>query len=90
MKAVVVFPFVPVTAAISSSSAGRPKNTGAASAIASLESATTTCGTRDATGCSTTSAAAPASIARPASSCPSNLPPRTQKKSAPGSTARVS
>ena len=63
-----VLPFVPVTAAIGSSSEGRRKNSRAAVAMARRESSTMICGTFEATGCSTTSAAAPESIARSASS----------------------
>ena len=44
-------PFVPVTAAISSCSVGRPKNSAAAWAMASRTSVTTICGTRAETGC---------------------------------------
>ena len=59
----VVFPFVPVTAATSSSRVGSPKNTFAAGAIAARASETTSCGTGSGSGRSTTSAAAPRSTA---------------------------
>ena len=44
-NAVVVFPFVPVTAATSSVSDGRPKNSAAAGPIAARTLGTTSCGT---------------------------------------------
>ena len=88
---VVVFPFVPVTPATSSSSVGSPKNASAARAIAARTSATTSCGTssverplddeRDGAG---------RRPPRGAKSCPSACAPGTQKNSAPGETrARV-
>ena len=87
---VVVFPFVPVTPTTSSSFVGSPKNTSAATAIAALESGTTSCGTATSKDRSATSARAPRSSAAGARSCPSTRAPGTQKKSAPSATARVS
>ena len=88
--AVVVFPAVPVTAATSSSRLGSPKNATAARAIARRVSATTSCGSGRSSSRSTTSAAAPCAAASGASRCPSACRPRTQKNSAPGTTALVS
>ncbi len=88
--AVVVFPFVPVTPATTSSSVGRSKNSSAATAIAARADGTISCGTERSSGRSATRAAAPRSTASSAKSCPSARSPGTQKKSAPGTTCRVS
>ncbi len=74
----------------SSSFVGSPKNTSAAGAIAARASATTICGTWTASSRSTTSATAPPATASVAKSWPSTRAPGTQKKSAPGTTARAS
>ena len=55
-NAVVVFPFVPVTPASSSSFVGSPKKTSAATAIDSRDDGTRSCGTSTSSGRSTTSA----------------------------------
>ena len=89
-NAVVVLPFVPVTPATSSSFVGSPKNTSAAVAIALRTSVTMSCGTETSRSRSTTSAAAPRSIASQARSWPSTRWPGTQKKSAPSDIVRVS
>ena len=83
-------PFVPVTAATASSADGSPKNRLAAAGIARRTLGTTSCGTGSRAGRSTTSADRTASTACGASSCPSTCDPGTQKKSEPGTTARVS
>ena len=90
MNAVVVFPFVPVTATTSSSPEGAPKKTDAASGIARRTLGTTNCVTRASSGRSTTSATAPRSTASAARSWPSTFAPGTQKKSDPAATRRVS
>ena len=89
-NAVVVFPFVPVTPATSSSRDGSPKKRRAATGIAERTSATTSWGTPMSSEWSTTSAAAPSAAAVAAKAWPSAFRPRTQKKSAPGRTVRVS
>jgi hypothetical protein len=89
-NAVVVLPFVPVTATTRSSAVGSPQKRAASGAIAARASATTTCGTSSSSSRSTTSAAAPVRTARPAKSCPSCFSPRTQKKSVPGPAFRLS
>ncbi len=89
-NAVVVFPFVPVTPASSSSFVGSPKKMSAATAIDSRVDGTRSCGTSTSSRRSTTTAAAPRSIASHARSWPSTRSPRTQKKSAPAETLRVS
>ena len=89
-KAVVVFPFVPVTPIMRSSALGSPKNRAAIGAIAARESGTTSCGTATSSSRSTTSATAPASTTAGAKSWPSAVLPRTQKNSVPGPTSRLS
>ena len=74
-NAVVVFPFVPVTAATGSSALGSPKKGTAACGIAARTSGTTSCGRSTASGRSTTSATAPPSAAADAYECPSACAP---------------
>src|SRR5437879_11344970 len=90
MYAVVVLPAVPVTPTTSKSELGLRKNATAAGPSARRTSATTSGGPATSSGRSTTSATAPAPTAAAAISCPSAREPRTQKKSVPGPTARVS
>ena len=59
-------------------------------AIAVRALGTCTSGTPKSSGCSTTSATAPCSTAPAANSWPSLFSPRTQKKSVPGVTLRLS
>ena len=79
-NAVVVFPFVPVTPATSSSRVGSPKNTSAAVAIAARADGTTSCGTSGSTARSTTSATAPFATAWAAKSWPSARSPGTAEE----------
>ena len=89
-NAVVVFPFVPVTAATRSSRDGLPKKRDAATGIAARTSGTKSCGSGRSSGWSTTKAAAPSAAAVAAKACPSAFRPGTQKKRAPSVTERVS
>jgi hypothetical protein len=76
--------------ATASSALGLSQKRAASGAIAARASGTTTCGTRTSSVRSTTSATAPPATASAARSWPSARSPRTQKKSAPGATWRVS
>ncbi len=89
-NAVVVFPFVPVTAPTWSSRVGNPKNASAARPSAARASGTTSCGTGRSSSRSTISATAPSATAPAAKSCPSARNPGTQTKSVPAVTRRVS
>jgi hypothetical protein len=89
-KAVVVFPFVPVTPTTRSSEVGSPKNRAATGAIAARALGTTIWGTATSSSRSVTRATAPASITWAANSCPSTFSPTTQKNSVPGPAFRLS
>ena len=88
---VVVLPAVPVTAATSSSRLGSPKNATAAGAIAWRASGTTSCGTANVERAldDERDGAARDGLRRELVTV-RRAQPRTQKKSAPGATARVS
>ena len=75
--AVVVLPFVPVTASARRRLLGEPMTASAARAAARRPSVTTSCGTGASTGRSTTAAAAPRRIASPTKSCASLAVPAT-------------
>ena len=85
-----VLPFVPVIPTTCSCKLGSAKKRAAIGPMAARALGTISCGISSARRRSHTSAAAPAVTAAGAKSWPSLRKPGTQKKSAPGRTARLS